>query len=216
VEAHRLILVGSMFIAVLTACGGAQTEVVSSRDSLSNGDPTAPPSLRALPDVAKGRASERVQLGMSLARQVLETRLPEPPTDHSYQRLQLWIDQDVVPWVSARRESVEETRFQFGLDHGASSDERVVANAVLGLLQEDTALSLANIPSPAELDTEPEVGEMFRDLVRTQSQPFQSAAASEYHECATNAYEEGREFQRWAVFCHTRFDRLEAQLQAAR
>jgi hypothetical protein len=208
-----LVLVGSLIVA---ACGAAQTDVASNADALRNGDPTAPPSLRALPDVAKGKSSQRVQLGMSLARQVLETRLPEPPNDHSYQRLQLWIDQDVVPWVSARRESVEETRFQFGLDHGASTDERIVASAVLGLLQEDTALSLANIPSPAELDTEPEVGEMFRDLVRTQSQPFQSAAASEYRDCATSAYEEGRELRHWAVFCHARFDHLEAQLQAAR
>jgi hypothetical protein len=213
VEAYRLILVSLLLVA---ACGGAQSEVASGRDSLRDGDPTAPPSLRALPDVAKGASSERVQLGMSLARQVLETHLPQPPADRSYQRLQLWIDQEVVPWVSARRESVDETRFQFGLDHGASGDERVVANAVLGLLQEDTALALANIPSPTELDSEPEVGEMFRDLVRTQSQPFQSAAAIDYHDCATHAYEEGLEFRRWAVFCHARFDRLEAQLQAAR
>jgi hypothetical protein len=142
--------------------------------------------------------------------------LPEPPSDRSYQRLQTWIDQDVVPWVSARRESVDETRFEFGLEHGASTDERIVATAVLGLLQEDTALTLANIPSPAELDSEPEVAQMFRDLVRTQSQPFQSAALSEYHDCATRAYEQGQELRRWALFCHGRFDHLEAQLHASR
>jgi hypothetical protein len=208
-----MILVGSMIVA---ACGGAQTDVASGRDSLRNGDPSGPPSLQGLPDVAKGKASQRTQLGMSLARQVLETRLPAPPSDRSYERLQLWMDQDVVPWVSARRDSVEETRFQFGLEQGASADERVVARAVLGLLQEDTALTLASIPSPAELDTEPEVGAMFRDLVRTQSQPFQSAALSEYRDCATRGYEEGRDLHRWAVFCNTRFERLEAQLHATR
>jgi hypothetical protein len=213
VNAHPVILFGSL---IFVACGSAQTDVASNRDALRNGDPSGPPSLQGLPDVAKGTTSQRTQLGMSLARQVLETRLPAPPSDRSYERLQLWIDQDVVPWVSARRDSVEETRFQFGLEKGASADERVVARAVLGLLQEDTALTLANIPSPAELDSEPEVGVMFRDLVRTQSEPFQSAALSEYRDCATRGYEEGRDLRRWAVFCNTRFDRLEAQLHAAR
>ena len=184
------------------------------REALRNGNPEGPPTMQSLPDVAKSSASPRVQSGMTLARQVLATRIPAPPSDRSYQHLQSWIDHDVVPWVTARRESVDETRFQFGLEDGASDDERVVATAVIGLLQEDTALALASIPSPSELDTEPEVEEMFRDLVRTQSEPFQNAALDQYRTCANRAYESSPELRRWALYCHKRFDHLEGQLQA--
>jgi hypothetical protein len=138
------------------------------------------------------------------------------PADHRYQVLKFWIDSQVAPWVAARRDSVDEARFEFGLEHDVSIDERVVANAVLGLLQEDTAVSLTQIPAPTELDNEPEVAEIFRDLVQTQVQPFRNAALTQYRDCAKSAYEEGRDLRRWAVFCQGREGRLEAALQASR
>lgn len=217
VETRQLILVGSLLgWMCIGACGGSTTHIESGRETLRNGDPNGPPTIQSLPDVARASASPRVQSGLTLARQILATRFPEPPADRSYRQLQSWIDEHVVPWVSARRDSVDETRSEFGLEHGASEDERIVATAVIGLLQEDTALSLANIPAPAELDTEPEIGQMFRELVRTQTQPFQTAALTEYRDCANRAYGQGQEQRRWALFCHGRFDHLEAKLHASR
>jgi hypothetical protein len=184
--------------------------------ALRNGDPDGPPTIGALPDVARAGASPRVQQGLSLARQVLAARLPAPPADHSYVVLQAWIDRDVAPWVAARRDGVDEARFQFGLEHEVPTDERVVGDAVLGLLQEDTALVLAQLPAPSELDTEPEIAQIFRDMVQTQVQPFQTAAVVQYRDCATTAHAEGEDLKRWAVFCGARLDRLSATLHASR
>jgi hypothetical protein len=208
---HRSVALLGLSIG-LSACATAGSDVETEHSAaLRSGDPSGPPAIGVLPDVAKSSSSARVQQGLSLARQVLETRLPDPPADHSYQVLKLWIDNKVAPWVAARRDSVDEARFQFGLAHEeASVDERIVANAVIGLLQEDTAVSLTQIPAPTELDTEPEVAEIYRDLVQSQVQPFRDAALIEYRDCAKSANDEGRELHRWAVFCHGRGDRLQA------
>ncbi|HEY2733931.1 MAG TPA: hypothetical protein VGI70_08100 [Polyangiales bacterium] len=211
---HRFAALGTVLL--IWACASSQPEDTESSAKLRAGDPNGPPTIGALPEVARGSSTPRLQQGLSLARQVLDTRLPEPPLDHSYQVLQSWIDREVAPWVAKRRDGVDEARFQFGLEHDASVDEKVVGNAVLGILQEDTALALTHIPQPTELDTEPEVAAIFRDLVQTQVQPFQNAALVEYRDCASDASEEGAQLRRWANFCHGRLDRLESTLRAER
>jgi hypothetical protein len=203
--------------ALLAACATTSTEsTAQGHSTLRSGDPNGPPTIGALPDVAQTGTSPRVQQGLSMARQVLATRLPEPPADHSYAVLQAWIDRSVAPWVAARRDGVDEARFQFGLEHEVPVDERVVATAVLGLLQEDTALSLSQLPAPSELDSEPEIAQIFRELVQTQVQPFQSAALTQYRACADSAHAEGRDLRRWATFCDARLDRLATALHASR
>ena len=203
--------------AILAACATTSSSGDTEAGSaLRSGDPDGPPTIGALPDVARAGTSPRVQQGLSLARQVLAARLPAPPADHSYAMLQAWIDRDVATWVAKRRDGVDEARYQFGLEHEVPSDERVVGDAVLGLMQEDTALVLAQLPAPSELDSEPEIAEMFREMVRTQVQPFQTAAVVQYRDCATTAHEEGNDLQRWVVFCGGRLDRLSATLHASR
>jgi hypothetical protein len=203
--------------ALLAACATTSSDsTAQAHSTLRSGDPNGPPTIGALPDVARAGTSPRVQQGLSMARQVLAARLPEPPADHSYAVLQAWIDHDVAPWVAARRDGVDEARFQFGLEHEVPVDERVVANAVLGLLQEDTALALSHLPAPSELDSEPEIAQIFRELVQTQVQPFQSAALSQYRDCANSAHAEGQDLRRWATFCHARLDRLATVLHASR
>ncbi len=143
-----------------------------------------------------------------MAMQVFRETLPQPPVDRSNVNLQSWVDKVVTPWLEKRRDGVDETRYQFGAEPSVSASEAVVAHAVLGLLQEDTALELAHIPPPAELDKEPEVAEMFTVLIRNQAHPFVASALKEFRLCAKTSDDEGSELRRWAAFCHARFDRL--------
>jgi hypothetical protein len=200
-------------LAWLSACATASPEIVASHQALSLGDPAAPPGFAALPDIAHGQQSSRIVQGLSLARQVLATPLPSPPDDRHFAILQAWIDERVAPWVSARREGVDETRFQFGLQAAhAEPEESVIARGVVGLLEENTALELSQIPSPTELDTEPEIAEMFRDLVDTQAKPFRHAAVSEYRKCSELGSDGGDDAKRWGDFCRVRFQRLQRDL----
>lgn len=176
----------------------------------SKGEAEAPPALSALPDPVRGEPmdSERMHQGFTMARQVFAGLMPEPPADRSYTSLQAWVEQQVAPWVEKRRDGVDDTRFQFALTASSHPADVVVAHAVLALLHEDTAAELSNIPSPAELANEPEVSEMFRELVSGQALPFVSAARDEYRLCANAGYQEGADLRRWAEFCKARFDRL--------
>jgi hypothetical protein len=190
------------------ACASSSTEVGVQTAALHSGDPNGPPAFASLPDVPAAGESPRTQQGLSLARQVFANVLPEAPDDRRYSALQAWIDQTVVAWIAARREAVDETRFQFAVDKGASATEQVIARGVLGLLQESTALELTHIPSPAELDTEPDIADIFRDLVTTQAEPFRRAALAEYQRCARLAAAEGGGVRPWARFCSARYHKL--------
>jgi hypothetical protein len=203
-------------LAVLgsSACAASQHPDEDTDRELWPGDPDAAPSLAALPELPSGAAAEtpRTHQGLLIARQAMGTRLPAPPADRSSVSLQRWIDTVVVEWVAGRREQTETARERFLLEGTPNAAEAIVSHAVLGLLQEDTALTLARLPTPSELDTEPEIADMFRDVTRKQADAFLNAAMIELRDCANAGYRAGGDMRPWAEFCHARFDRLYAEL----
>lgn len=204
----------ALLVMLLAGCAASQRPGADGL-ALRDGDASAPPSLAALPGL-EPQDSQRWHRGLTLARQVFERALPPPPVDRSYASLSEWVEQDVAAWIAARRESMEEARFQFSSTTGATPDALVVRSAVVGLLQEDTAQTLATIPAPSELDSEPEIAELYRELVRVQSEPFIGAARGEYRACAELAEQEGgRQLERFGEFCRSRFDRLAPPPSAA-
>jgi hypothetical protein len=202
----------------LLGCASASPEVGLKHAELRHGDPDAAPEFAALPDVQTAQQSPRVLRGLSLARQVLARGLPVPPDDRRFSVLQSWIDQTVAPWVEARRDSLDETKFQFGVEVPAATPatpaptEGTIAWGVLGLLEENTASELTRIPAPAELDTEPEIADIFRELVSTQARPFRSAALSKYKKCYELGLHGGDELSDWTAFCGLRYERVHRAL----
>jgi hypothetical protein len=193
---------------MLLFAGCAGNQLPAARGSaLRQGDATAPPSLAVLPALEPAD-SQRWHRGMTLAGQAFARGLPPPPADRSFAALSEWVEQDVATWIAARRESMDETRFQFGSNSGAGADAEILRSAVVGLLQEDTAQALASMPAPSELDSEPEIAELYRELVRVQSEPFVGAARGEYRTCADRAEEEGGTLTHFAAFCRARFERI--------
>jgi hypothetical protein len=149
----------------------------------------------------------RTHQGLLLARETLDTAFPVFAGDRTYASLQHWVDTSVVAWLEHRRAQTEATRERL-LEGEPSDAESIVSHAVLGLIHEDTARSLASIPAPSELDSEPEIAGMYRDMIRTQADSFVSSALLELRECADDAYRGPKDMRPWADFCHARFDRL--------
>lgn len=202
----------------LLGCASAGPEVGVKHAELREafrGDPEAAPEFAALPDVQPAHQTPSVLRGLSLARHVLQQGLPTPPEDRRFAVLQHWIDQTVAPWVEARRDSVDETKFQFGVETpstAAATPVGSIAWGVLALLEENTASELAGIPSPAELDSEPEIAEIFRELVSTQARPFRSAALVKYRKCYELGTKVGDDVADWAAFCGLRYERVHREL----
>jgi len=203
-------------LRLLGACATASSEVAASKHALGSGDVEAPPSYAALPEIDQRQRTPRVLQGLSVARQVLAQRLPEPPDDRRHSTLSAWIGDTVIPWIDKRREGAEEVRFQFGLtssgEFAADSGEATIARGLLGLVDEDTAEELMRIPLPSELDTEPEIAGIFHELVDTQAKPFRNAALNEYQRCDELARarigQGDRSGVQWEEFCRARFARL--------
>jgi hypothetical protein len=204
------------FCALLIAawgCAAGANSIADSESALteaSPGDPDAPPSLKVLPSVKreKNASSERIRQGLLMARDVLKTSMPEPPPDRAFSTLQQWINTTVVHWIEIRNQSVEATRYRFTQPNAPSYEERVFAHAVIGLIQEDTALALQAIPAPAELDDEPEIAQMYREVLEAQAAPFISAALVEFRECANTALDAPKYMRPFYKFCASRFARL--------
>ncbi len=203
-----------VYAAGLIAVGCASQPVAPAQqraEALRLGDPVGPPSLRALPEISKAR-SEQLHRGLAQAGEVFASQLPAAPPDRAYIELAAWVEEEVAQWVIARRDGVDETRFQFDTSAHSDPAAHAVTNAVIGLLHEDTARSLARIPMPKELESEPEIAALFRELVDTQAAPFLHAARIAYGHCAEHA--DDADDDRFERFCRARAEALERPLDA--
>ena len=201
--------------ALLLGCGaGSHPAGARELEGGAPGDPEAQPSLAALPEMPQGATCNTVRThqGLLVARETFDAALPPPPADRSYTSLQHWVDTAVVAWLERRRQQTDATRDRFLLEGAPNPSERAVSHAVIGLIHEDTALSLLRIPAPSELDSEPEIAQMYREIVQTQADTFTTSALIEFRDCANDAYRGPEDMRVWAEFCHARFDRLRERL----
>jgi hypothetical protein len=184
----------------------------------ASGDANARPSLAVLPALPTGASGNttRTHHGLLVAREALDTTMPTPPHDRSYLSLKSWVDAELVVWLERRREQADLTRARFALETEVSGSERAVSHAALGLIHEDTALWLGTIPAPRELDSEPEIAALYRELVSVQVDTFLNSAVVEFRDCANEAYQAADDMRGWARFCHARFDRLREDVLASR
>lgn len=204
--------------ATLVACGEVLVEGAAPRPAPYAGDPEGPPTLGVLPEMPQqeSQAAARQHQALLVAREVLDSRVPAAPSDRSYDALQRWSQGPLAAWIRHRRQEVERARSQFTLGGEPGLRDGIVQHAVMGLLHEDTAAQLVALPEPAELDDEPEVARMYREVVAYQAEPFASSALLEYRTCAQSAYEGPTDLRHWGDFCAGRFERLKARTLALR
>jgi hypothetical protein len=189
----------------LAACGGPPLRP----GPLDPGQTEAAPSMQTLPDpdVRDEAFSRRMRFGWQLAAESFVVPPPEPPRDRMAQDLQLWSEQVLSPWIERKVATVEAARRE--LDHAAEENhrQRIISGAIVGLMYEDVGMALRSIPPPAELDDEPEIRTIYRDILRSQARPFLEHARRAYQACAGNAARPPG-MRHWRRYCAGREERL--------
>jgi hypothetical protein len=193
-------------IVVTAACGGG---VPMRAGPLDPGDSDNDPSMECLPDpdVTEEAFTRRMRFGWTLAEESFLVPPPEAPHDQTAQNLELWSDEVLAPWLERKTHTVEAARRE--LDHAAEENhrQRIIGGAIVGLMYEDVARALRAIPAPEELESEPEIRDIFHQILRGQARPFLEHSRRAYNACAQNAIQP-ESMRHWSRFCAARQDRL--------
>jgi Tfp pilus assembly protein PilP len=173
------------------------------------GDARGRASMEALPslDVPENELTQEMRMARLLSAESLELTAPVAPPDRSAAQLSAWSDEELKDWLAEKQRRAEAARAE--LDRAAQQNhrQRIVAGALVGLVYEDIARALLTIPAPSELDTEPEVAVIFRELMTKQAAPFLVHAELAYAACAGNAL--GLDgMLHWSEFCERRGEGL--------
>ena len=79
--------------------------------------------------------------------------------------------------------------------------------AVVGMLYEDVGWTLVAIPAPDELASEPDIMQIYSEILASQARPFFTTAKRAYWACAQNAIRPDT-MRHWSRFCAGRADQL--------
>lgn len=191
----------------LSACGGASKPAV--RAPLYAGDSEAAACMEVLPQAGGAAAalSQEMRVARLLSADSFALKLPEAPDHASAAQLAEWGEQRAKAWLAEKARRAQAAREQLDRAAEQGPSERVMAGALLGLVFEDVARSLLRIEPPSELDNEPEVAQVFRDIVASQARPYLVHAELAYHACAENASAVDGMLH-WSSFCEQRGERL--------
>lgn len=183
-----------------TACGTAPP--------VSYGDPHAAPALEALPDFPARPLTSHMRESLAESRRLLAWRPPRLPEDFSHASLEAWTERELDPWLAEKTRAVE--RAELDLDRAATETypQRVIAAALIGLLYEDLARVIENLPPPDELLDEPALLLVYRDVCEAKALPLRLNARRGYRRCAFVA-QAGDEYAGFMRFCTERDEILE-------
>ncbi len=196
---------------VVVACGGAHGGPEEPDSEPLEGDPDAPPSMEALPSDARVPAefSERMRFAWTLTAESFELeRPPRPPIEARMQELQEWSDGELQRWLEQKNRLVEAARAELNVAAEETHAQRVWAGALVGLMYEDIARVLFDVPMPIELRREPDIARVYREVVVAQARPYLEHARRAYRACELNGRRQGSALRNWSRFCEERRVRL--------
>lgn len=176
---------------------------------LDEGRVDSEPSMECLPDpdVEQDALSRRMRFGWTLAEESFLVPPPDAPDVRSATNLERWSEEVLGPWLERKTHTIEAARHELDEAAEESHRQRIMGGAIVGLMYEDVARVLRSIPPPSELDDEPEIREIYRDVLRGQARPFLEHARRAYRACAQNAIRPDS-MRHWSRFCSGRQDRL--------
>lgn len=192
----------SLFALFCAACAGPPPPAYA-------GDARGSPDYRALPSTDPDRAplTEEMSHGLALCEAALSLTPPSPPSDCSVAELNRYMNGPLRSWLGERRAAIERARGELDVAAEQSHHQRIMAGALVGLLNEDVGDFLGALPVPAELASEPDIAAMYADVVAHNASPFVEKARRAYLACAANAIHP-EHMRHWSVFCARRADGL--------
>ncbi|MCB9593819.1 MAG: hypothetical protein H6719_13885 [Sandaracinaceae bacterium] len=200
-------------LLLLSACGPG---MAMRSGPLDPGRAETDPSMECLPepDMEQASMSRHMRFGWTLAEQSFLIPPPEAPDDQSAESLEAWSSQVLAPWLERKTHTIESARAE--LDQAAEENhrQRIMGGAIVGLMYEDVARVLRSIPAPRELDDEPEIQEIYRNVMTSQARPFLEHARRAYGACAQNGIQPSS-MRHWSRFCSAREERLPGRNRTA-
>lgn len=192
-------------VLVLCACGGPQMRAGEPYRGRADGDP----SMEALPepDVADEELTPRMRFAIELAQASFLVERPAPPEGRHASEITAWSDGPLRAWMERKTAAVDAARRELDAAAEENHRQRIMAGAIVGLLYEDLARTLADVPVPDDLDDEPEILDIYFQSARSQARPFVEHARRAYAACAANAIEPSG-MRHFARFCADREDGL--------
>jgi len=177
-------------------------------DPATSGAPDDPPTMECLPEVpasTRGAFSQSMRFAWRLSEDAFELPDPTPPSPDSDTRtVQGWTEGPLQEWLHQKNRLVEAARAELNIAAEESHDQRTLAGALVGLLYEDVARVLLQVPLPRDLaNEEPIVIEAFRDVVEAQARPYLEHAKRAFRACAMNAQPHAH-LHAWTHFCSAR------------
>lgn len=173
------------------------------------GDVEGRACMEVLPslDVAESELTSEMRMARLLSAESLQLHAPEPPAGRSAAEITSWSEDKLKPWLEQKQKRAQAAQEE--LDRAAVQNhrQRIVAGALMGLVFEDIARDLLIVPVPQELASEPEIADIFHELMLKQAEPYLQHARLAYNACAGNA--QGlRSMSHWEPFCLGRSDSL--------
>jgi hypothetical protein len=161
-------------------------------------------------DVVDEALTPEMRMARMLSAESLALTPPAVPADTSAAQLTAWSERELKPWLQEKQRRADAAREE--LDRAAVQNhrQRIVAGALLGLVFEDVARELLQVPVPRELASEPEVAGIFREVMMSQAAPYLLHAKLAYNACAGNAGGLAS-MGHWSTFCSGRAESLPEQ-----
>lgn len=201
-----------IFVGAASACAGPSH---IARRTYQEGDTRGEPRVEALPslDVDPGELTAEMRMAKLLSAEALNLEQPPPPSDLSTAAITAWSQRELEQWLRQKHQRAEEARRQLDLAAVQNQRQRIMAGALVGLVYEDVARALIALPTPKELIAEPEIAQMYGEVLRGQAAPYLREAEMAYAACAGNAAQL-EPLAHWSSFCEARKERLPSRAQA--
>jgi hypothetical protein len=174
------------------------------------GNAEGDPSLTALPDadVDDAQLSARLREGMELAEDAMSLPMPTAPANATAAEMQEWTSAHLEPWIGQKTHAIDEAVEVLVAAAYEGKREQIVAEATIALLYEDLARELRAIPTPSDIETDPEIAQVYREVVEHYARPYAGRAHLAYRNCVRDTRQGPRGMRHWAAFCDARRDNL--------
>ncbi len=195
-------------VVLLAGCASVQTNPAAAPTPRA-GDSEGPPSLEGLPssDVPDAGLTREMRTARRLSEESLNLGQPAAPASRSAEAVSDWSEHTLGPWLERKQSSAQAARLELDRAAAQSERQRIMAGAMVGLVYEDLVRALLSVPSPKELDSEPEIKAIHREVVFKQATPYLMHAKLGYDACAANA-KSVPSLAHWSSFCSARSEQL--------
>lgn len=176
---QRAPLLLPLCLLTLSACRAGRVEHA--------GDVQGEARIEALPslDVDEGQLTREMRYALTLSKDSLALRLPD--FEHDPEAMARWTDQVLKQWLRDKQSGAEAASSALDVAAGQNGRQRIVSGALAGLVFEQTARLLLEVPPPSDLPLELEVVAVFREIMQKNASVCVEHARLAYAACAENA-----------------------------